>query len=588
LASEPGGRRADTSESDPAGIDRALLARRRSRIALGTLLLLLLVVAGMGTFGIARLYTTSEDRYVKEAFPLRDYARDSILQMVNEETGVRGYLITGDRASLQPYELGHTAVAADLAGLEELIVRRPGIRADVAKVKRRVRALDRYYQVQIGLVAQGRVGRLRAQSHVLAGKARFDQFRIVAERLLDRADRIVHDAQISQRQTYDRTLALVLSLAAAAALIGAALFVILPDRLHRLYQREQEARRAAERGAHATRSLEHVGDAVILLDEHDTIRQWNVAAEQLLGLPEEEALERPAREVVPELAEIDHVLAPARGAAIVPLARDGEERWLAVNESRFAEGRVLVLRDVTAEQRLERTRSDFLATASHELRTPLAAVYGAVRTFRRPDRPSEPELDERLLTMIEQESERLAGIIDQILVSAKLDRGDLHLSRQTCNLRDLCESVLASAGIRASSTHTLALDAPATVSIECDPARLQQVLANLVDNALKYSPEGGRIELRVRPSGETVAIEVADEGIGISPEAQARVFDKFFRVDPEMTSGIGGSGLGLYISQEIARIMGGTITLHSRRGGGSTFTLALPVAAPDKVTRVAS
>jgi signal transduction histidine kinase len=128
----------------------------------------------------------------------------------------------------------------------------------------------------------------------------------------------------------------------------------------------------------------------------------------------------------------------------------------------------------------------------------------------------------------------------------------------------------------------MALDSPQTVSIECDPGRLQQILTNLVDNAIKYSPDGGKIDVRVREGDDTVTIEVSDEGIGITPDSQARIFDKFFRVDPEMARGIGGSGLGLYISKEIVRIMGGTISVSSRPDVGSTFTVELPVVAPER------
>jgi signal transduction histidine kinase len=136
--------------------------------------------------------------------------------------------------------------------------------------------------------------------------------------------------------------------------------------------------------------------------------------------------------------------------------------------------------------------------------------------------------------------------------------------------------VIASTEVRASAGHTIVLDAPGPAVVECDRARLRQVLANLLDNALKYSPEGGQIEVRVRTNAWNVTIEVEDEGLGIAPDAQARVFDKFFRADAQMLSGIGGSGLGLYISRELIEQMGGTIAAASELGAGSTFTIQLP------------
>jgi two-component system phosphate regulon sensor histidine kinase PhoR len=279
---------------------------------------------------------------------------------------------------------------------------------------------------------------------------------------------------------------------------------------------------------------------------------------------------------VTELPLIEQALARGGSDTVLPLGRDGGERWLVARETRFPDGRVLVLQDVTGERELERTRSDFLATASHELRTPLAAVYGAIRTLRRKDRPSSPELDAQLLAMIETEAHRLAEIVDQILVSTEIDRGSVPLRSEACDLRELCESAVESARVRAPQTIELELDVPDGVVVHTDPSRLRQIVVNLLDNAVKYSPRGGRVELRVAEGDGSVAIEVADQGLGIPAEAQERIFEKFVRLDPEMRRGVGGSGLGLYISQELVERMGGRLRVDSRPGHGSTFTIQLP------------
>jgi signal transduction histidine kinase len=580
VSGEPAAAAAEVPEPAAEREDSALIAQRRTRLALAILLGLLLALAGVAIFASWRLYTTAENRYVKEAFPLRTYARDVILEMLNQETAVRGYLITGDRANLEPHAQAQSALASDLAGLKRLSGRRPEIAADVADAQQYVRALQRYFRGEIALAGRGAAGRRQAQARVLAGKARFDSFRVVADRLLARSEAIVREARENQRRGFRRTLVFVVAVGAAAAAIALALLLWLPERLRRLYRREQDARQAAERGARAARSLGHVAEAVVLLDAQDVVRYWNEAAATRLGVGDAQALDRPAREAIPELDSIEQALARG-GSAVVPLVRDGEERWFAAQAGDFPDGKVLVLRDVTAEQQLERARGEFVSTASHELRTRLAAVYGAVRTLRRPDRPADPELDDQLLTIIEQESQRLSAIIEQILVSAQLDEGELRLDRQECELRGLCESALASAALRASPAHVLALDAPHAVSVECDPVRLRQVLANLLDNAVKYSPDGGRIVVRVLEDGGGVTIEVADEGIGIPTDARPRVFEKFYRADPNMLGGVGGSGLGLYISRELVERMGGSIEVRSDGDTGSTFVVRLsPTAAP--------
>ena len=116
------------------------------------------------------------------------------------------------------------------------------------------------------------------------------------------------------------------------------------------------------------------------------------------------------------------------------------------------------------------------------------------------------------------------------------------------------------------------------VSIRCDENKLRQVLVNLVDNAVKYSPQGGRVELRVRSSNGSCLIEVADEGLGIPPDERDRIFEKFYRLDPALTRGVGGSGLGLFISRELVSRMGGSLTVRSQPGEGASFVVDLPAA----------
>jgi two-component system phosphate regulon sensor histidine kinase PhoR len=258
---------------------------------------------------------------------------------------------------------------------------------------------------------------------------------------------------------------------------------------------------------------------------------------------------------------------------------EGREHWLTCAESSFDGGRVVVFRDVTDDHRLEQLRSDFVATAAHELRTPLAAVYGAVRTLRQNEYKLTREVSEQFLVMIENESERLKLVMDQLLVSAQLDRADLHLHRQPVDAVGLCEGVVGSVRVRKPDAIELAVEhSPAEVTVDADPERLRQVIANLIDNAIKYSPGGGLVELRVSETDGVGVIEVTDHGLGIPLHEQQRIFEKFYRLDPSMTLGVGGSGLGLYISRELVQQMGGQLSVNSRVGVGSTFTVTLPIA----------
>jgi len=257
------------------------------------------------------------------------------------------------------------------------------------------------------------------------------------------------------------------------------------------------------------------------------------------------------------------------------------ERWLSVTSVEFAEGVVYAIRDVTEERTLETMRSDFLATASHELRTPMTSIYGAARTLLARDGDLTADRREAFLEMIADESERLARIVDGILMASRLDADEVALETEQCDAEQLAESVLEAARIRASENISLALDAADRLPrLSCDPNRLRQVLLNLVDNAIKYSPDGGRVSLSIEADDESMRFVVRDEGLGFSGDERERIFERFFRLDPALQRGIGGTGLGLYISRELVERMGGRIWAEPRPDRGSAFSVELPLTPP--------
>ena len=339
--------------------------------------------------------------------------------------------------------------------------------------------------------------------------------------------------------------------------------------------------RDAERGANAAQALSYVADGVVLLDPDGRVRHWNPAAAAITGITEAEALGHEVGEVVPAWESLtSHVPLVAPGTAArpvtVPLVLGGRERWVAVSGVDFGAGTVYALQDVSEEHALEKTRSDFVATASHELRTPLAAVYGAVRTLRRDDVDLSDDDHNQFLEMIESEATRLAKIVDQILLAGQLDADAVEVELSECNPGEIAAGVIESAALHLPNTISLDLDADGAVPVACDANKLRQVLVNLVDNAVKYSPDGGRVELRVRSDDSSCRIEVLDEGRGIPDDERERIFEKFYRLDPQQTHGVGGSGLGLYISRELVERMDGTLSVDSEVGRGSRFTIELP------------
>ena len=349
----------------------------------------------------------------------------------------------------------------------------------------------------------------------------------------------------------------------------------------------------AENRAQAARALASVADGVFLVDAAGVLRLWNPAAEAITGLPATTLIGRRADDALPGWAEIRArvPLAGAPGptgsrAESVPVEVAGRELWLSVTGVEVDDGAVYAFRDLTDELTVEKMKSDFVATVSHELRTPLAAIYGSALTIRRADVQLEDDVRQRLLGVIAEESTRLAEIVDDLLLASHLDSGRLNADVQSCDARALAEAVLEAAGTHLPASISLVLDAPKRLPrVAADPGQLRQVLANVVENAVKYSPEGGEVRVRLEPHDGRLRFAVRDSGLGIPTKERTRIFEKFYRLDPGMTRGIGGTGLGLYICRELVRRVGGRIWVESERAKGSTFFVEIPLANGARAAR---
>jgi len=265
----------------------------------------------------------------------------------------------------------------------------------------------------------------------------------------------------------------------------------------------------------------------------------------------------------------------------LPLELGGRELWLSIHGVAVPDGVVYAFRDLTEERALERMRTEFVSTVSHELRTPLAAIYGAAMTLRRDDVALDDVQRTRLLDIVSGEADRLARTVNDILWASRLDTDALNVSIQNCDPLALVEEVVTAQEVHLDRAHRLRVDAAGEIPlIAGDPDKVGRVLINLVDNAVKYSPDGGSVTVRIEGAGSHVRFVVADEGLGIPPAEQRRVFEKFYRLDPNMTRGVGGTGLGLYICRELVRRMEGRIWVESPGlGRGSTFIVELPAAS---------
>jgi PAS domain S-box-containing protein len=324
--------------------------------------------------------------------------------------------------------------------------------------------------------------------------------------------------------------------------------------------------------------LEVAGDGIFLVDGDGAVALWNDAAEAATGIPAEQARGRPVTAVFAgwaALAERIPVADDAReaGAVTLPVEREGGDLWLSFVAVRSADGIVYAFRDVTMERRLDEEKSDFVATISHELRTPMAAVYGAAQTLLRRDVVFEPERARELLEMIASQATRLSQITEEVLLTTRLDRGELRVEREPVDLGELVRATV----LTLAAEPAIAVDVePGVPPATGDRDRIQQVLVNLLDNALKYGD--APIRVCVAAANSAVRVAVADAGPGIPRADQERIFEKFFRSGPELSRAAGGTGLGLYISRELTQRMGGSLDVRSEPGSGATFVVELPAA----------
>ncbi len=335
--------------------------------------------------------------------------------------------------------------------------------------------------------------------------------------------------------------------------------------------------------------LENIADGIVAVDRDGGVVLWNTAAEEITGVPAEEALGHKPLQVLGRNLEAEGDAAP--GNRLVSVLRGGEEVWLSLTEAVMRDpagavaGRIFAFRDISAERVVEQMKSEFVSTVSQEIRRPLTSIYGFAETLLRRDVLFGDEERRTFLGYIASESEHLTSIVDALLNVARLDAGDLQLTLVPTDVGSVVSDVVGtlSRAAEEANGHRFVVDLPEEpLAAEADPEKLRQVLQNLIVNAVKFSPAGGTVTVAARRHGPTVEVSVADEGVGIPVGEQARIFRKFYRGDAGgAREGLGGTGLGLFIAQGLVAAMGGRIWVSSREGAGSSFTFELPAAGPE-------
>ena len=323
--------------------------------------------------------------------------------------------------------------------------------------------------------------------------------------------------------------------------------------------------------------LENIADGIVAVDREGNVVLWNKAAEAITGVPASEAYGRP-----PERA----LGRELTGDGLVAIPSGSGELVLSVTQAVMRDpagavaGRIYAFRDISSELFVEQMKTEFVSTVSHELRTPLTSIYGFAETLMREDVLFGDEERKVFLQYIASESERLTRIVDALLNVARLDAGDLFVQLAPTDVTPVLTEVVSTAEQGGGNAHSFVLDVPSEpIAAAADADKLRQVLVQLIENAVKYSPDGGTVKVAVRRNREFVEFAVADEGIGIPESERDRIFRKFYRAntrdahDPHR-----GTGIGLFIVEGLVKAMGGRIWVESAEGEGSRFAFELPAA----------
>ncbi len=502
------------------------LLRRPSwpQTLVGRVVALSAVVAAVTAAGLAVLALSI--LHLRDAVDREAHARDTLVATLRLEetfgtleTSLRGYLLTANQRFLQPWDEGRRLLPPQEARLAALVGDRPDQR-------RRVRDLETQVQAYLDDYGEPLIELARIDPNVVRGAVATDERRRRSDAIVALFDRI--ESEENRRAADRRASVNAASTSALAGAIGGSALAVLGILAAGLLVARGVRRRVG--GAAGAASQVAAGDFSVRLDEQGPR----------------------------ELAQ----LATAFNAMARSL--DDGRRELLEQNARLEES--------------ERQKSELITVVSHELRTPLTSLLGFTNLLLA--RSFDAEEQRRYIGIVHEESRRLAALVEQFLDLRSIEEGRLQLRREPVDLgtlvRDQSEFLLAHAPL-----HELALRLPdEDVTVSADRDRLAQVVANLVGNAVKYSPDGGPIEVVVLPADDgRVRVEVTDHGYGIGSDDQPHVFTKFFR-GAASDAGIPGTGLGLAVAREIVEAHGGAIGFVSAPGRGSTFWIELPRDEP--------
>jgi PAS domain S-box-containing protein len=549
------------------------------RLLLFNGLIPLLVIVLLGVLLAWQLWQAKmESDWVAQSLEVDRHASAVAIALDKLEAGRRGYAITGHRSMVRPYEEARGELKLHLATFEALVAGEPFQRAAVQELAQRITTLDGLVDTELALIAKD--------------EAHFEQATRV-EALLDdvreqlAAFRGAEGQLLRQRQDRLRQDGWVLGGLSLVGLWGAAgFFAVFSLRQYRELERSYRANEALlQEQRRSTRRqeliLDAAGEGIYVTDPEGRITFANPAVARLTGYAPEELVGQPAQALLHpgDRQGIGAALVTGevrRGADEVVRCKDGHTFPVEYVCTPFAEGAVVIFKDIAHRLEIERVKEQLLGVVSHELRTPLTAVRGALEILGEDIAGELTPASRDILQIANENVLRLARLVEDLVDLERLNAGVVHLELQPVEARELLERARSNLrGLAAAAGVQLVVEAP-SLEFTADPDRLLQVVTNLVSNALKFTPEGRCIWLRAARQGDKVVLEVQDQGRGIPADKLDAIFERFQQVTRADARRKGGLGLGLAIAKGIVQQHGGRIMVESVEGQGSTFRVNLP------------
>lgn len=529
---------------------------------------------------------------VDQSVEVRDELSTLLTEHLDLETGQRGFVLTRDLAFLAPYSTAKSRIGLAFSALEADLDGKPEQEERLA----RLRALSaQKLAFAARTVALARAGDDEGARAIIAsgeGKRLMDAIRTEIEALdrLER-DRLAYGTSsrnLSRVRVETTTYALLAGFTLLLALVA-----LVTGRAIR--ERRREFARANELSERQRAILNGTVDGLLLLDGDGYIREINPSIERQFGFTAAELIGKhnsflmhETPDLAASVAWLHRVGSAGRDGAGKRLDFTGRHKDGSILETDVAISRiagegersyVAIIRDVTERKRIESMKTEFVSTVSHELRTPLTSIGGSLGLLASGAVGPLGEKAARLVQIAHSNCDRLIRLINDILDIEKIESGKMHFDLKRMRVAPLIDRVVQS-NAQFAAGHGVDLKvnhAMWPLMIEGDADRLDQLLTNLVSNAIKHSPRGSEVEITALQNGDRVCIEVADRGSGVPLDFRDRIFGKFAMADGSDNRARGGTGLGLSIAREIAQRHGGTVTFSDRPGGGTVFAVDFPL-----------